>query len=80
MDPCILKLMIFDIMSCLVNDQLEEITSTNFQSVSKSGEDIKKAMNTCTLKLFECAKSQQVFLCLISIILMVSSKLESKDQ
>lgn len=64
-------------MCCLINDQLEEISSTNFQSISKSGEDIKKALNTCTLKIFESAKSQHVIISLISIILMVCDKLES---
>jgi len=66
-------------MCCLTNDQLEQITSTNFTSVSKSGEDIKKAFNSCTLKIFESAKSQHVFVCLINIILMVCVKLESGE-
>lgn len=77
MNTDLLKFFIYDVMCCLINEQLEEIESTNFQSVSKSGEDIKKALNTCTLKIFECAKSQHVIISLISIILMVCDKLES---
>lgn len=72
----LLKLLIFDIMSCLINDELESITSTNFQSIHKSGEEIKKLLNTCTLKIFECAKSNSVVLTLIDIINMVCLKLE----
>jgi len=63
-------------MSCLINDQLELIQSTNFQSMHKSGEEIKKLLNTCTLKIFECAKSNSVIVTLIDIINMVCLKLE----
>lgn len=63
-------------MSCLINDQLENIVSTNFHSTHKSGEEIKKLLNTCTLKIFECAKSNSVIITLIEIINMVCMKLE----